>query len=262
MRRFQNLLCFVDAAGKKHVALRRAVDLAERNGANLKIVDVVDDSELGMAWKYHADLFVQHRRERLQELAESARSRVPAATAELLHGRPAPELVREVLRHGFDLLLKDACGTSRHKTLLLGSVDMRLLRICPCPVWLDVPDHGRAHEVILAAIDPLASDPAQEGMNQAILELASSLAALESAEVHVIGAWEAEGESLLAGRVSPRQLRRYVSDVRAVAENHPRACPSPSSAGCRRSIGASPGWRSAACCPSRRNSGRAAPDRR
>jgi hypothetical protein len=53
-------------------------------------------------------------------------------TSQLLHGRPAFAIVREVVQHGFDLVIKDAHGTKKDKTLLFGPIDMRLLRNCPC----------------------------------------------------------------------------------------------------------------------------------
>ena len=53
MKRLQKILCFVSASAEEQVALQRASKLAERNGAVLKIVDVVDDAPgwLGMSVK-------------------------------------------------------------------------------------------------------------------------------------------------------------------------------------------------------------------
>ena len=221
MKQFQNILCFVDASAKNQGALHRAAELAGRNGASLKIVDAIDDtpSWFGMLLKSHGGGFEQQRRSELQSLAESVRSQVKTVTTELLHGRPALVVVREVLRHGFDLVMKDARGTSTHKTLLLGSIDMRLLRNCPCPVWLNAPNHDMAHDVVLAAVDPLADDPEHKAMNQRILELASSLAVIDNAELHVICAWEARGESMLAGRVTHERLLEYIVDQHHAAKH-------------------------------------------
>ena len=221
MKRFQNILCFVDALAKNQGALHRAAELAGRNGASLKIVDVIDDtpSWLGMLLKSHAGTFEQMRRNQLQSLAESVRAQVKMVTTELLHGRPALAVVREVLRHGFDLVMKDARGTSTHKTLLLGSIDMRLLRNCPCPVWLNAPNHGMTHDVVLAAVDPLADNAEHTDMNRTILELASSLAVIDNSELHVISAWEARGESMLAGRVTHERLLEYTVDQHHAAKH-------------------------------------------
>ena len=220
MKRFQNVLCFVDAWAENQRALHRAAKLAGRNSASLKIVDVIDDTSnwLGMLLKSHAGDLEQQRQNQLQGLAESVRSQVETVTFELLHGRPALAVVREVLRHGFDLVMKDARGTSTHKTLLVGSIDMRLLRNCPCPVWLSAPDRGIAHNVILAAVDPLANDPEHKGMNRMILELATSLAVIYSAELHVISAWEAPGENMLAGRVTHERLLSYIAESHDAAK--------------------------------------------
>ena len=219
MEHFQNILCLVDSSAKSQIALHRAAELAHRNGANLKIVDVVDDTPtwFGMMLKVDAGALEQHH-EQLRNLAESVRSRVPAVTTELLHGRPTHAVVREVLRHGFDLVIKDARGTSQHKPLLFGSVDIRLMRNCPCPVWLNMPDHGRSHGVVLAAIDPLISDDAHKSINETILELASSLSVHEDSELHVISAWDSHGESMLAGRISYEQMLEYASEHHQAAK--------------------------------------------
>ena len=220
MKRFQNVLCFVDAAAESQRALHLAAKLAGRNGASLKIVDVVDDTSnwRGMLLKSLAGDLEQQRQSQLQGLAESVRSQVETVTFELLHGRPALAVVREVLRHGFDLVIKDARGTSTHKTLLVGSIDMRLLRNCPCPVWLSAAGTGIAHNVILAAVDPLANNPEHKGMNRTILELASSLALIHNAELHVISAWEARGENMLAGRVTHERLLEYIAESHEAAK--------------------------------------------
>ena len=61
-------------------------------------------------------------------------------------------MVREVLRGGHDLLMKEA---EPNESVLFGSTDMHLLRACPCPVWLFKPEHaGRAFAQVLAAGRP------------------------------------------------------------------------------------------------------------
>ena len=219
MKRFNKILCVADALEKQSGAIERASKLAVANEAELKIFDVVDDSPswLGLFAPLQRELN-QERSSRLQGLVAPLKSDKMTVTSELLHGRPAIEVTREVLRNGYDLVIKDARGTSSHKTLLFGSVDMRLLRHCPCPVWLHVPSRRRGHDVILAAIDPLAGSEEHQSMNRMILELGSSLAVFENAELHIIAAWEAVGESMLAGRISEDRLLAYVSENHHAAE--------------------------------------------
>src|SRR5262249_5741204 len=75
-----------------------------------------------------------------------------AVSTEVLRSRRHIEMVREVLRGGHDLMIKEA---EPNENVLFGSTDMHLLRTCPCPVWLVKPDQGDPpFSKILAAVDP------------------------------------------------------------------------------------------------------------
>ena len=72
---------------------------------------------------------------------------------------------------------------------------MKLLRKCPCPVWLTKSTEQRGYREVLAA---LAYDPEDESvdlLNTQILELSSALALSEFAELHVVHAWELPHEA-------------------------------------------------------------------
>ena len=76
---------------------------------------------------------------------------------------------------------------------------MHLLRKCPCPVWLVKPKAPRTYQRILAAVDVDYSYSNKEletnhRLNVQILEMATSLAISESAELHIAYAWESFSE--------------------------------------------------------------------
>ena len=73
---------------------------------------------------------------------------------------------------------------------------MHLLRKCPCPVWLIKPEKQKSYRRILAAVDV---DDAihNDALSRQILEMASSLALSDFAELHVVHAWEPVAESAL-----------------------------------------------------------------
>ena len=79
---------------------------------------------------------------------------------------------------------------------------MHLLRKCPCPVWLVKPKAPKTYQRILVAVDvddgylPKELET-RHRLNVQILETAASLAISESAELHVVHAWEAVGESAM-----------------------------------------------------------------
>ena len=99
---------------------------------------------------------------------------------------------------------------------------MHLLRKCPCPVWLVKPEQHRDYQRILAAVDIDDTHPEEEigtrrQLNFQILELASSLALSQSAELHLVHAWTAPGERLLRHGFSARpidEVDSYVENVK------------------------------------------------
>ena len=81
--------------------------------------------------------------------------------------------------------------------MLFGSTDLHLLRKCPCPVWVVKPSAHKKDTRILAAVDPDPGVKANQELNRLILELASSLAAQESSELHIVHAWSMPYEARL-----------------------------------------------------------------
>ncbi len=88
------------------------------------------------------------------------------------------------------------------------TLDEQLLRECPCPVWLDRPEDRPAR--VLAAID---IEP--PGLAGVVLDLASSLAAIERAELHVVHGWSLQGESVMRGQAMTQAAE---AEIDALAE--------------------------------------------
>ncbi len=74
------------------------------------------------------------------------------------------------------------------------------MRDCPCPVLALKPTEQKSFKKILVAVDPVLVGDSHDTLNRVILELASSLAELEDAELHVVHAWRLIGESMMRGR--------------------------------------------------------------
>jgi len=113
---------------------------------------------------------------------------------------------------------------------LLHTTTIKLLRQCPCPVWVVRPSVGERYERILAAVDPDEHDYENEQLNMKIMDVASSMARLEQSELHVVHAWSIFGERALkmdfgsaSGRfqfhglaswVSPEEFDKIVDNIR------------------------------------------------
>jgi universal stress protein E len=231
MRRFKNILCVVSVTSHDHDAIERAVTLAQHNQARLTLVGVMERISLGMGMpdggpisSQLSSVMLESCQQSLEHLVEPYRTRIDF-DARVLVGVQFIEVIREVLRSGNDLLIK-AAENPDWLDRLLGSEDMHLLRKCPCPVWLIKPSSPKAYRRILAAVDlgftsPQEDVEARVALNRHVFELAGSLAQTENAELHVVHAWEAMGESAMRSglmRMGTAQVDAYVEEVRQISE--------------------------------------------
>jgi nucleotide-binding universal stress UspA family protein len=209
MKHFTHILYVLDQEAEQPCGLERAVALARGNQARLKVVSVVESLPPGTPLEgldlTTDDLLAASRAEceqRLNTLVEPLRDAVTIET-KVLTGKLFLEVIREVLRHGHDLVMK--CVADRPPmAALFGSEDLHLLRKCPCPLWLGRPQDALNDRRVLAAVDvaPLASakeQAQQQALNATILDLAAALATSEFAELHVVHVWTALGEPILRG---------------------------------------------------------------
>ena len=207
MNLFKDILCVVEPETVSKQILERAVSLAENNQGNLTVVSVVEHVIAGIGMpkggSISADLqaaMLDSQMQKLTTLVEPHRKRVKIET-KVLVGTPFLEIIREVLRNGCNLVIK----IPEHQDWLnglFGSDDMHLLRKCPCPVWLIKSQAPKTYQRILVAVDVDDAYPPKEmasrrALNTQILEMASSMALAESAELHVGHVWDAVGESAL-----------------------------------------------------------------
>jgi universal stress protein E len=229
MQRFKDILCVLEDVKAGKYVMERAVTLAENNQARLTVVDVVEHVTAGIGMPeggpISVDLqaaLVSAHEQGLETLVDPYRKRTEIE-ARVLVGVPFLEIIREVLRSDHDLIIK-VPETRDFLDRLFGSEDMHLLRKCPCPVWLIKPAKQKAYRRILAAVDVGDSYPPEElasrrVLRRQILELASSLALSDFAELHVAHAWEPVAESALRG-VMHTPEEKYIDYVEQERRDH------------------------------------------
>lgn len=200
MKRFKNIVFLADRQDEPGPALGRALRLAQVNQARLTIMDVLEP--LGRAEGAPSELrmnvdsmLLGQRSEELNELTEGLSGGSDRVTIRVLTGTPFLEVIRAVLRDGYDLVMKTAETPPGIIDRLFGSNDLHLLRKCPCPVWIDRPDAPSRYRRIIAALDVMAEEAPR--LNTTIMELATSLAEREEAELHIVHAWRLVGESMM-----------------------------------------------------------------
>ena len=231
MNRFRNILCVISADDEGNAAVvGRAVALAEHNQARLTLLDVAPQITAGIgmpeAGPMSADLQVWMVKEReafLSAMAEPHRQRVGIHTRVAI-GTPFIEVIRQVLREGCDLVIK-APEDPGWLDRLFGSDDLHLLRKCPCPVWMIKPRPSGKFGCIVAAVDVDDSYPADEvegrrALNRQVMEMATSLALSEFAELHVVHAWEAIGEGAMRSGFMGTDEAKVEAYVHEVEHHH------------------------------------------
>ncbi|MGD2076560.1 MAG: universal stress protein [Gammaproteobacteria bacterium] len=220
MKRFRNIVYFADGAVQPCSALERAVELARRNHARLTVIDVLDEtrSTPEIDQRFGTDLnriLGERRHETLERLVSPFLEADTMIYTRVLTGTAFVEVIRAVLRSGYDLVIKAARAPQGFSERLLGSTDMHLLRKCPCPVWIDRPNAALPYRTVLAAVNPL--DAEAPGRDRLVMDLATSLANRESARLAVVHAWRLFGESMLRNgraRISEAELEGLLEQTR------------------------------------------------
>lgn len=208
MKRFKNVLVVYDDAIGGDDALGQAVALARENAARLTVTTVLRESQL-------SPRVVDETEKRLQRLALGVHHiGVSKVQTKVLTGIPFLEIIRQVIGEQHDLVITGAEAGSVLKDVFFGSTATHLMRKCPCPVWVVKPGQSVPYARILAAVDP--QRPASEDhFNIKIMDLATTLAARNHAVLHILHAWEVDGNDFDTIR-----SEMQVQEREAVLEHH------------------------------------------
>lgn len=142
-------------------------------------------------------------------------------TVRVTHGKTFVEIIRQVMAHDIDYVIKTAEPLKGARRAVFASTDQHLLRKCPCPVWLRLPGAAARPRRILAAVDVDDWDAAEPGiqaaLNQRVVDTALTLARGAQASVEVLHVWDAEGEGMVwafaAQSDADLRAQRYVNAV-------------------------------------------------
>jgi universal stress protein E len=201
MQQFKNILCVIAPEEANRPTLERALTLAENNQAGLTVVDVIPHISVGYGLPDGGPISIDLRalvksehEQALESFLAPYRERLPIQHAVLM-GTDFLEIIRQVLRHGHDLVIKPA-DNPHFIDRLFGSEDMHLLRKCPCPVWLSKPGETPKYSSVVAAVDfDLETQSATvDKLNERILELSCAFAVADFATLHFVHVWDAPFE--------------------------------------------------------------------
>ena len=207
MQRFKNILLVASSTAEMGETLDRAVELAQDNQAQLTVVDVLKEPSASRAPTGPSlpplEPGEMTPESRLEHLIAPIRDKGVRIDAKVLTGIPFIEIIRQVLKHKYDLVMKTAAGATGTRAMLFGSTALHLMRKCPCPVWIVKPIKHKHYTRILAAVDPETWNATKAGLNRKIMELATSLTMREKSELHVVLAWNPYLEDILPDNAVP-----------------------------------------------------------
>jgi universal stress protein E len=147
----------------------------------------------------------------LNDLVRQAEGQGIKAGEKLALGGSWLELIRQTLREKHDLLLvgtRDRKGLGR---MLFGSTAIKLVRRCPCPVWVAKPEGIPTPLNILVASD--LSPVADEG-----LSLAVNLARVTPTQIHLLHVVDFPLDRIWSTGLPDAKEESYRRDVRRRAE--------------------------------------------
>ena len=224
MQRFKKLLVGIDTGESQHPALEHAVDLAAHLDASLTIVATLRD----FTWfqqhvtvrdhKHAQDLLIEGKQQQLEALAEPIRQQGIEVVTKVLVGETSVEMIREVLRDDYDLVVHVTKGAASRRVGFFGTTAFKLLRKCPCPVWLVLPSTAPAYEHVMACVDT-PTDGFHGELNTSIMELAASISHYEGGRYSVVHAWNVWGEQILHARMRAEEIHE-LHEARRIQAQH------------------------------------------
>ena len=225
MRRFKSILLVADGSEGEKSVLARAVRLASANSAKLTLFAALDaegyqfnDQETRSAIEAINKANLEDRRKELESLRQEAISEHPQLTIDVAveTGSMAVSVILAVLLNHHDLVMKAAGEITGKWKRLFGTGDRKLMRKCPCPVWIAKPSSEAHFRRILAAVDLDPTEPDTESLARRIMELATSLATGGGGELHVVHVWRLAAETALRGRqIDTTDVDKIVQGIEA-----------------------------------------------
>jgi universal stress protein E len=228
MERFKNILVGVDLseadrfvsdrlAAPSMAAVHRAMWLAKANSARVCFMYALDSSTMQPTGDQQQipeasqdrKTVVNHAQEVLSKLVDDARRQGVTAEHQVAVGKSWVELIRQVLRNNHDLLIAGTRRFGAFRSMLFGSTGIKLLRQCPCPVWITEPEPERLSSILVAHdLEPVGD---------LAMELGCSMAQRHDAQLHVFHALRfPEMDSMFPSRVSSEDVVQFWAN----AEQH------------------------------------------
>lgn len=221
---FKSVLITVDIESDIDAMISLAGRLATTTGAKFSVLGVAPDfpaqvfrnSRISKTARHLTGQVVDALKEKVERLAGV----LPAGTgSSVVSGRLVEEVAKAVLINHADLVMKAASITAGEKGPMFGSIDKRLIRNCPAPVWVVRPDIGEKFDRIAVAIDRhdvYSDSDKRRDLSLSLLDHAAKLASFfDIKNIDVVYAWDAVGADMMrstrAGLTAP-EAEEYMKE--------------------------------------------------
>lgn len=202
MNRFKKILYLANNNDNSEwYGLAEVQNLARLNDASVCVISVVCPphhvlSQLLPGSGELLDHLIEDKEKELDQVAYNDGWQGIDLDRQVLSGKDFIVVVQKVLRDGYDLLVVEDMSI-----VGMSQLTMKMIRKCPCPVWIVRKTMKRSCKKILAAVDFESDSEESRRLNQKIVELSHSLAQRENGEAYYLHAWQLDYEAMLR---SPR----------------------------------------------------------
>ena len=179
---WQSILVAVrDPGGRKQLAIRKAARMAASSGARITLFHAFSAPyPLPTPMPTNANEVLRvvgkQRRAQLLELARPLRAAGLKVQCDVVWDfPPAQAIVRRVLESKPDLVVAESHRHTRLARWFLANADWDLIRECPCPVWFVKNERFARKPLILTAIDPTHAHAKPSGLDDRLLQTATSV---------------------------------------------------------------------------------------
>ncbi|MCP3025437.1 universal stress protein [Halobacillus sp. A5] len=136
---YKNIVVAVDGSETAEVAFKKAIDIANRNDAQLILSHVVDTRAFSTVEAYDRSLAVRaekYAKELLEEYQQKAENAgVKNVTVDIEYGSPKVKIAKDVApKFKADLIICGATGLNLMERFFIGSVSEHITRYAECDV--------------------------------------------------------------------------------------------------------------------------------
>jgi nucleotide-binding universal stress UspA family protein len=187
---FKRILFVSDGFGEDEDALSSAITLAKDTDCVIDTIFLLP--HLPANFDTYAEKFTESFTQSCQQMINSVCAKMSyKASINITHlqsKRAALAIIKKVLLHDYDLIVKQV--ESKNHDRGFKSLDMDLLRKCPCPVLLCRPQHQINNGKVAVAIDPIAEDEVGESLSKQLLSISATVTEASQHPIDVVSCWD------------------------------------------------------------------------